>query len=69
MESQSIASILVSWFPMLLLIGLWLYFMRRQSGEGNSWPGANGRREELEELRKQTKALERIAAQLERRQP
>jgi cell division protease FtsH len=27
-------SVLLSWFPMLLLIGVWVYFMRQQSGAG-----------------------------------
>ncbi|MGE3770176.1 MAG: ATP-dependent zinc metalloprotease FtsH [Bdellovibrionales bacterium] len=30
----TIFSILLSWFPMLLLIGVWVYFMRQQSGGG-----------------------------------
>ena len=36
-EMQSITGILLSWFPMLLLIGVWVFFMRQmQSGV---WPG------------------------------
>jgi cell division protease FtsH len=36
-EVQSIASILLSWFPMLLLIGVWVFFMRQmQSGSGRA---------------------------------
>jgi len=30
-----ILSLLLSWFPMLLLIGLWIFFMKKQSGRGN----------------------------------
>ncbi len=34
---QSITSILLSWFPMLLLIGVWIFFMRQmQSGSGRA---------------------------------
>ena len=34
---QSITSILLSWFPMLLLIGVWIFFMRQmQSGGGRA---------------------------------
>lgn len=29
-------SILISWFPMLLLIGIWIYFMRRQNRTGGA---------------------------------
>ncbi len=36
-DVQSIASILLSWFPMLLLIGVWVFFMRQmQSGSGRA---------------------------------
>ncbi|MEP7156466.1 MAG: ATP-dependent metallopeptidase FtsH/Yme1/Tma family protein, partial [Betaproteobacteria bacterium] len=34
-EEQSVfMSIFISWFPMLLLIGIWLYFMRQMQGGG-----------------------------------
>src|SRR5690606_21278458 len=34
-EGQSfLASIFVSWFPMLLLIGVWIFFMRQMQGGG-----------------------------------
>ncbi len=36
-EMQSIAGMLLSWFPMLLLIGVWIFFMRQmQSGSGRA---------------------------------
>ncbi len=36
-EMQSITGILLSWFPMLLLIGVWVFFMRQmQSGSGRA---------------------------------
>ena len=36
-EVQSITGILLSWFPMLLLIGVWIFFMRQmQSGSGRA---------------------------------
>jgi cell division protease FtsH len=35
--SPSLVSILLSWFPMLLLIGVWIFFMRQmQSGSGKA---------------------------------
>ncbi|MFZ4807582.1 MAG: ATP-dependent metallopeptidase FtsH/Yme1/Tma family protein, partial [Hyphomicrobiaceae bacterium] len=36
-EVPSFLSVLVSWFPMLLLIGVWIFFMRQmQSGSGRA---------------------------------
>ncbi len=29
-----LASIFISWFPMLLLIGVWIFFMRQMQGGG-----------------------------------
>lgn len=33
-EKISLFSILLSWFPMLLLIGVWIFFMRQMQGKG-----------------------------------
>ena len=33
-EQSLLMSIFISWFPMLLLIGIWLYFMRQMQGGG-----------------------------------
>ena len=33
-ESSMLMSIFVSWFPMLLLIGVWIFFMRQMQGGG-----------------------------------
>ncbi|MBL4743294.1 MAG: ATP-dependent zinc metalloprotease FtsH [Cycloclasticus sp.] len=38
-EQSMFMSILISWFPMLLLIGVWIFFMRQMQGGG----GAGGR--------------------------
>jgi len=38
-EPNFLVSILLSWFPMLLLIGVWIYFIRKQSRAGG---GSNG---------------------------
>ena len=36
-EDNALLSILISWFPMLLLIGVWIFFMRQmQSGGGRA---------------------------------
>jgi len=33
-EQSLLANILISWFPMLLLIGVWIFFMRQMQGGG-----------------------------------
>jgi cell division protease FtsH len=33
-EESTLLSILISWFPMLLLIGVWIFFMRQMQGGG-----------------------------------
>lgn len=33
-EGVNLLSILISWFPMLLLIGVWIFFMRQMQGKG-----------------------------------
>lgn len=33
-EQMSLFSVLLSWFPMLLLIGVWIFFMRQMQGKG-----------------------------------
>ncbi len=38
-DSVSIFSILISWFPMLLLIGVWIFFMRQMQGGGGKAMG------------------------------
>ena len=39
-EKISAFSVLLSWFPMLLLIGVWIFFMRQMQGKGGG--GAMG---------------------------
>jgi len=33
-ETPLLVTILISWFPMLLLIGVWIFFMRQMQGGG-----------------------------------
>mgnify|MGYP000204294531 FL=1 len=33
-EQSFLASIFISWFPMLILIGVWIFFMRQMQGGG-----------------------------------
>ncbi len=44
-EVNPLLSILISWFPMLLLIGVWIFFMRQmQSGGGKAMGFGKSRR-------------------------
>ena len=38
-NSPSLVQILISWFPMLLLIGVWIFFMRQMQGGGGKAMG------------------------------
>ncbi len=38
-NSMSLVSVLVNWFPMLLLIGVWIFFMRQMQGGGKGAMG------------------------------
>ena len=57
-----IIGVLINWFPMILLIGVWIYFLRRMRG------GIYGKyqQESITLLRRQADALERIADALEK---
>ena len=39
-EPSLLASIFISWFPMILLIGVWIFFMRRMQGGAGGGGGA-----------------------------
>lgn len=39
-EPSLLTSIFISWFPMILLIGVWIFFMRRMQGGGGGSGGA-----------------------------
>lgn len=64
MEERSFLAYLMSWFPMLLLIAVWIFYMRR-SGPGSKHIQL------LEEYRDEMKItnqhLDRIVATLEKR--
>lgn len=38
-DQPTLFSVLLSWFPMLLLIGVWIFFMRQMQGNGNKAMG------------------------------
>jgi ATP-dependent Zn protease len=55
--------ILLNWFPMFFLIGVWVFFMFRMR-KGPLW---QFQRDGLDVQRRQAEALERIAVALEKR--
>lgn len=64
MPGMSLQNLLINWGPMLLLIAVWLYFLTRM--KKGTWV-APWQKEQAETLKAATKALERIAAALEKR--
>jgi cell division protease FtsH len=46
-DSPSILSIIVNWFPMLLLVGVWIFFMRQMQGGGGKAMGFGKSRAKL----------------------
>ena len=46
-EELSILSVLMSWFPMLLLIAVWIFFMRQMQGAGGKAMGFGKSRAKL----------------------
>lgn len=63
-QSHDMTQIIINWFPMLLLIGVWVYFLNRMQSGGYVSPG---QKEQTEAIKAATKALERIATALETR--
>ena len=63
MDSDTLASLLYTWAAVLLMVGFWLFFMRRLgAGKRGSYLARN-----LEIMERQERLLERIATALERR--
>ena len=42
-ETPLLLTVLISWFPMLLLIGVWIFFMRQMQGGGGRGPMSFGK--------------------------
>lgn len=58
---MDLLTIAVSWFPMLLLIAVWIFFMRQMRGKGSP------AEQSLAEMRRHNDALEKILANYEHR--
>ena len=64
MEESSLLSVLISWFPMLLLLGIWAFFMRKVK---STWATNQEMvRSQIEAIRQLDASLVRIAAALEK---
>ena len=61
-KDLSLTSTLVSWFPMLLLICVWIYFMRQMKGGP-----ANYHQQILEEYRRNNELLTKIVERMDAR--
>jgi len=67
---NEMVSLLISWLPFLLLIGVWLYFSRRMGMQARGRSGITMielYEQQVEETRRMNATLERIAAAMERR--
>ncbi len=67
-QVPSLIEVFVNWFPMLLLIGVWIYFMRRFGGRGKLTT-SEYYEQFLQEQKRNNEALEKILARLEQRLP
>jgi ATP-dependent Zn protease len=65
---KTVTDLLLQFLPILLLIGVWVFFMRKinKAAPAISAEQANGAAQ-LEELRKLNQTLERVAIALEER--
>ena len=61
---DSLVKILVSWFPMIVLIAVWIYFMKKMKSPQSKTIEYLGRQNEL--LAKYAESNERIAVALEK---
>ena len=65
MLDKQIIDFLINWFPMLLLIAVWVFFLQRmRSGKGYF---SKYQKDCMELTRRQVEALERIANILEKK--
>ena len=59
--------LIVAWLPFVILIGVWVYFMRRQGFVGKGMSYATYLEEMLKETRRQNEVLERLLAEMKQR--
>jgi ATP-dependent Zn protease len=61
---HDLVDIFINWFPMLLLIVVWIFFLRRMQGGGRYM--TQYQRDYMAMAERQTQVLERIAVALEK---
>ncbi|HTW36635.1 MAG TPA: hypothetical protein VMD53_18600 [Rhizomicrobium sp.] len=61
---HDVMGIFINWFPMLLLIGVWIVFLRRMQGGGRYM--TQYQKDYMAAAERQTQILERIAVALEK---
>ncbi len=61
MNTALFFEVLISWFPMVILIGVWFYFMKKNGSSNMS----EYLKDHIEETRKMNANLERIAVAVE----
>jgi ATP-dependent Zn protease len=62
---HDVVDIAINWFPMLLLIGVWVFFLRQMRGGGGRF--GQYQKDFQENARRQNELLERIAVALEKK--
>ena len=68
MEESSPVAVLLSWFPMLLLIAVWMIAMVKYGVNKNTYRKMFEEQVRMtEEMQRQNEILERIAVSMERR--
>lgn len=65
-QPHDMTQIFINWFPMLLLIGVWMFFLIKMRGGKLNYLSPE-QREQTEAMKAAAKALERIATALEAR--
>jgi nitrogen fixation-related uncharacterized protein len=64
-QKIDLVEVLINWFPMLLLVAVWVIFLwwaRRKGGYSTQY-----QRDYMDQMRKQTELLERVASALEKK--
>ena len=70
MQGYDWLGVLVNWFPIVLIMGVWILFVRRMQGGGGYYKNLMAvQKEHAEQARRMADALERLAAAAEKRGP
>ncbi|MEQ1671661.1 MAG: hypothetical protein ABL893_12435 [Hyphomicrobium sp.] len=67
-EPGTLISVLIQWFPMILVFGAWIYFMRRQTNPVKGISHAQYLEQLLAEERRHNDVLEKLLQRLAEKQ-